>query len=556
MAKSYRDLRLMTLFSAPLRTAAFEGTNHLVVPTVALVEGVVFAGGADGPELVPYELLQKMPTQWNGRPAVWDHPVVDGQRMSANDPRVLERYAIGTVFNARTDDEARALVLESWMDPRRYEGLSEGKAVVRRAQAQQPIEVSVGVLIVARKEEGVFKGKRYGAVWEEITSDHVAYLPEGTLGACSNEMGCGAPRRAAAVYLASANGPMLFSGSEEPMADRTGFDWKATLSRILKVRGAAEGDQVSAADIRKALDSALLATEPGFLGVGEDGLFLEDKQVVYAVSTTADGPAQFFRRTFELGEAGVVTLGKDRAEVTPVTRFEEVGKGGDRAATSSTTSKRTACGCGGGAGADQPAAASDSNNNGGRDMKTIKERAAAIVASSKTPFKSTDIAYLEGLSEARLTEIEATIPAETAVIPPTPGLTIESVTKLVTDAVAAAFTADRAASAAKTDEQRIAELPANVRALVEKDNAEKTARRTVLSAALKTKGSKLDDAALAAMPLEQLEEVARMCGIAAPQPVAANYALSAGNGSGSDDQKIPAPRSLSDAFKEKRTGTK
>jgi hypothetical protein len=254
---------------------------------------------------------------------------------------------------------------------------------------------------------------------------------------------------------------------------------------------------------------------------------------------------KFYRRKFEVGEGGTVKIGKEKAEVAPVTRFEEVGTG--RAA--SEPGKRTACGCGG-AGASTPAA-TQHEHEGDKDMKTIKERAAAIVASNKTPFKATDQPYLETLSAERLTEIEAAIPAETVTPPVTPAaaLTAEQIAKLVTDNVNAALGADRAARAAMTPEQREAELPADVRALVANDRAAKTARRTVLSAALKAKGSTLTDEQLAAMDLGTLEEVARVAGIAAPQALPANYAMAVGmNQRTASEEPVPAAPSLSERF--------
>ncbi|HMI90073.1 MAG TPA: hypothetical protein VK509_01865, partial [Polyangiales bacterium] len=62
------------LDTAHLRTMQFESREHLVVPVIALVEGVVHAVNSDQPEYVPGTELARAPLGWNGRPVVGDHP--------------------------------------------------------------------------------------------------------------------------------------------------------------------------------------------------------------------------------------------------------------------------------------------------------------------------------------------------------------------------------------------------------------------------------------------------------------------------------------------------
>jgi hypothetical protein len=177
------------------RKGTFEGHEYLVCPVVALVEGVLNASNAAAPELVLAEEFRKTAAAWNGRPVVFDHPDQGGQRISANDPRVLERSQLGYVFG--TEVRGSKLLMEAWLDPERAAKVGE-KAVrtLERVKARQAVEVSVGVFVDVEHRSGSFHGRQYADIWRNLVPDHLAVLPEGTTGACSIEMGCGLPRAA------------------------------------------------------------------------------------------------------------------------------------------------------------------------------------------------------------------------------------------------------------------------------------------------------------------------------------------------------------------------
>jgi hypothetical protein len=169
------------------RTETFERREHLVVPVVALVEGVVHAMNAPAPEFVPAEEFEHHFSGWDGRPIFEGHPIVDGQPVSGNLPEVLGTKRIGTVFNTTTAD--KKLKMEAWIDVE----LCEERApdLLRRLQDGDPIEISVGTFVDTDDSKGVYKGKRYTGTWSSITPDHLALLPEGDTGACSRDAGCG-----------------------------------------------------------------------------------------------------------------------------------------------------------------------------------------------------------------------------------------------------------------------------------------------------------------------------------------------------------------------------
>jgi hypothetical protein len=178
-----------------IRYATFDGSPHLVVPVVAVVEGVIHASNAPQPELVTMEVLRANVAAWNGQPAVLGHPEADGQKISANDPATLDAYGMGRVFNARVSGEK--LLMDAYIDPRKADRVAGGSELVQRLMAGQTVEVSVGAFVeVDLTKAGRWNGQPYRGAWSSVSPDHLAILPEGQIGACSINDGCGALRAA------------------------------------------------------------------------------------------------------------------------------------------------------------------------------------------------------------------------------------------------------------------------------------------------------------------------------------------------------------------------
>lgn len=181
------------------RTEMLGTIEHLVVPVVALMEGVIHAVNSAHPEFVPLATLQKAAATWNGRPIVIGHPMKDGKQCSANAPEIQHKHAIGTVYNARV--EGKKLLCEAWIDKAKAKKLDP--ELFERLVANQHEEVSVGAFVVTDNVAGKWHDQPYKGSWLETIGDHLAFLPGGR-GACSVEMGCGTHR--AAAYLVTAEG--------------------------------------------------------------------------------------------------------------------------------------------------------------------------------------------------------------------------------------------------------------------------------------------------------------------------------------------------------------
>lgn len=177
--------------SGKVRYEEYEGKRHMVVPIVALVEGVIFASNADTPELVTMDVLANAAPGWNGEPLVLQHPEnSEGAKISANSPEVLEQYRVGRVFNSRI--EGKKLKMEGWIQVDRIDKVPGAREVVDAIEKDdKPVEVSVGAFVDVEKKSGRFDGKNFQAVWKNVVPDHMALLPLKDRGACNADMGCG-----------------------------------------------------------------------------------------------------------------------------------------------------------------------------------------------------------------------------------------------------------------------------------------------------------------------------------------------------------------------------
>lgn len=178
-----------------LREETLNDVRYIVCPVISkLGDNVEWPINAPTPELIPASVLSLAVSNRNNRPVVMGHPQDDnGNYISANEPGVLEKYAYGFMFAAKFDDNK--VSCEMWLDPIRAENVGPlATRVIERLEAGEMVEVSEGNYVLSEIEDGEWQGKKYGAKWIACWSDHLATLPEGQIGACSIDDGCGAGR--------------------------------------------------------------------------------------------------------------------------------------------------------------------------------------------------------------------------------------------------------------------------------------------------------------------------------------------------------------------------
>ena len=503
MSKTIRHLHLIGA-TGTIREATFNGIKHLAVPVVAMVEGVVWAVNSEYPELVLAEELARTPQQWNGRPCFAGHPVEDGGKaVTANTPATLEK-SFGWVFHASSEEQILAtkkLVVEAYLDPVKAKSIStDAEGVIQRLQSGEQVEVSIGCYIISEQTEGVHSdGNSYAGIWRDITSDHLAFLSEGETGACSIVAGCGAPRTAIRHLItvegirqegqmAVARQATPAGGIQPPAVPPPKRGLKDRLVSLLTSLRDTEG--LSDRDVRYALDAALRAIEPGYIGI--DAVYPDDKIVIY--STMPEDEWKTLRRSYTLSEKGEVTLGKKAEEVEPVTTYEPVTAGGVKT-----------CSCG----------RQSSHITTEVDMNRI-ELIKTLMASEHNPLK--DQKALEAATDDALQALSthcqnaATLKAaadqkaaEDKAAAEKTAADKAAADKIETDKIAAA-----AGAKTPTTEEWLKTAPQEVRDLVERTKKADQDRTKVLVESLKTAQSEFTEAELQAMPVVQLERLARL----------------------------------------------
>ena len=161
------------------------GKEYVVAPVTMLVEGV--HAGSQGALYYPADELARTAARWDGMPVTVGHPKdAAGRPVTANAPDTLERYAVGTVRNARY--EGGRLRAEAWLDPDRMRRLAP--AALHALRAGRKGEVSTGLYTQNAPPAGVWNGRPFAAVVRNHAPDHLAILTDGE-GACSCRSGCG-----------------------------------------------------------------------------------------------------------------------------------------------------------------------------------------------------------------------------------------------------------------------------------------------------------------------------------------------------------------------------
>jgi hypothetical protein len=300
------------------RTEQYLGRDHLVVKVVAIKSNIIIRPlGSKSDELVPPDELRRSVVSWNGRHVLPDHP----SEGSANNPELLSDHSFGVLFNTKIVDGD--LHTEAWLDVERAEELGgDPQNVVTRVRNNDPIEVSVGAYIVPVE----VTGKEHDVEWTDIASDHLAMLPEGDIGACSNEAGCGVIKdnRSGSLnnreYMVS---KVLKAKTNENSIKSRLSTAKDTFYKLFRSLVDDSGESMS--DVQNQLTEQLRKIEDEFGWIC--AVYPESSTVIY--QTWESYPSKndlFYRRSYELRGDGVY-LSKNRDTVSMNVTYETTEDG-------------------------------------------------------------------------------------------------------------------------------------------------------------------------------------------------------------------------------------
>ena len=272
---------------ADTREETLMGRNHLVVPVVALTEMVLQSSTSDVPELALAEEFGANVLAWNGRPIVVNHPELEGEKVSASLPDVVDKEKIGEIYNTVLD--GKKLKLEAWIDLERAEELGGtiSETVQKLQNGEEVIEVSTGLFSNVEAKVGKFNGKDYEGIWRNIVPDHLAILSEAT-GACSIEDGCGAPR--ANAVASSCSTPR----QDDPAAARSLFAKIKDKWNIFRIAGTGMTNEAKRNFLSTAIREKLGTRWVWLMAVYEDTVVFETDDGLFELGYSMDDSAVTF----------------------------------------------------------------------------------------------------------------------------------------------------------------------------------------------------------------------------------------------------------------------
>jgi len=458
-----------------VRRENFQGVEHLVVPIIALVEGVIHSGNAPYPELALSEEFGRIPVSWNGRPVTLNHPMRDGLNVSASEsPTVFEEEALGFLFNTTLD--GTKLKTEAWINLETVANASqEVKDTIARFEnpaANDVVEVSTGLFVNSEASRGRFNNEQFQGIWRDIVPDHLAILPLGVIGACSVADGCGGPRMNALKVNCACqeklNDVKIEPTTPAPITNKLVLDPEnESLERNRFLRGLKEkfaglfftanaGMELSDRDTRTAIASALAAENDE---KWYDIVAVFKKEFIY--SSSWDGSLD--QRSYKISTDGTVALGSETVRVRPETTFVPV------------TFKE------------------DSRMN----KKALID---GLIANSATQFEESDRATLETMSEEVLAKLA---PKETP-----------AVNKEVPAVVAEPVAAPAVNKAPATPEEFLAAAPKEIQAVLNSGLAMHRERKDSLVKGLMANSrNTFKEDALRAMEMSTLEGLAKLADV-------------------------------------------
>lgn len=338
--------------STELATAQLRGQDHLIVPCVMIVEGVLHSSNASDPALALASEFGITPQGWDGRPTVYNHPQEDGIAVSANRPKGWEDEVIGLCFNTSLD--GKKLKTDLWLDISRTP-----QVVIDGLKNGDEFEVSTGLFAQAEDASGKFDGKEYKMIWRNIVPDHLAILEKGSVGACSIADGCGAMRtnsKGQEVYMnisAQTQGDSGASSAKkkedvvaasaapsECGCQPTQFELavnklpKGLRMVVNQVASLFKTNELSDNDIRTAIQAGLDAQE-SFAYASVYAVF--DSYVIFSAMSRSDYEWAAYKVSYTVAEGGAISIGSDAIRVRPETTYVPVVVAGNSADDDSLT---------------------------------------------------------------------------------------------------------------------------------------------------------------------------------------------------------------------------
>lgn len=262
-----------------------DGDPHYVIKNVVPVVDDIVMNSI----LYPGDEIKKSFHGLDGKPAPYNHPMIDGKYVSASMTRAANQFSVGAWIENSSHDGSKALV-DMKVNKVVAERSDKGKELLSRIEAlrvnedgAEPIHVSTGLLLNRESAKGESKGKKYSSIARNMEWDHLAILPPGVPGA-------GTPSDGVGIF--STNGEdierVVVNLEDSAMADESANKikwWQRAINRLT-------GNQLSFNDITEQLRNLIkselsadswpyiIAVYDNYFGVEIDGQIYMQSYIV------------------------------------------------------------------------------------------------------------------------------------------------------------------------------------------------------------------------------------------------------------------------------------
>ncbi|WP_313687032.1 DUF2213 domain-containing protein [Pantoea sp.] len=194
MKLSSIHVKSLAINASNISTTTIDGADHYVIRgVVPIVDDIVMNGG-----LYPAEEINNSYQSMEGKLMPLSHPKVDGNYVSANDPRAVNKYHAGA-WAQNVSKAGDKVVMDVYVNKAVAGSKPDGKRLIERLDGMvantntDPIHVSTGLLTNKETKAGESKGKKHSWIARNMRFDHVAILLD--------EPGAGTPADGVGMFV-------------------------------------------------------------------------------------------------------------------------------------------------------------------------------------------------------------------------------------------------------------------------------------------------------------------------------------------------------------------
>ena len=169
-----------------IKREMIDGEEHIIVPCSTMPPDIIMNG-----VLYPAGEVKAAAPTLEGTPSPLGHPKVDGEMVSASNPRGANKYGVGA-WN-RSVNYTDKIHYEKVINVRLCKASPYGQQLLDALEKGDPIHTSTGIYCWAISASGSSNGEHYSEIATDILFDHDAILLE--------EPGAATPEKGTGIYV-------------------------------------------------------------------------------------------------------------------------------------------------------------------------------------------------------------------------------------------------------------------------------------------------------------------------------------------------------------------